>query len=1364
MAWRFWVVGALLGAGMVAGPSGALGERVLDRLSGTDLPGFDYRTLREIPLNACEETCLSDSQCAAFTYNERVNWCFLKSEVGERTPFDGATSGVVRTVETRPPLPLPDVAYLPASYEREGLQLAAEVGAAARAAGGSARLAADVAQSLQRGTTAAWLNYARSIFNQNYQVYAERQAAIRTASGAGWLGLRDARTPEEQGDALGFLSAVLERQGLYRPAILASEASVALRLNPAEASRLERLRAQHGFRVLDYSVDAEAVAPRLCVQFSERLSGDATSLQRFVTLDGEADPTITVTDRQLCVEGLEHGARYEVVVREGLPALTGEVLRANADFRAYVRDRAPLARFETNDYVLPASAQGVPVTTINTKAIDLALYQVNDRNLADVVRRGDFKRQLWSYEAEEIARERGAEVWKGSMAVPVERNRDVRTLVPVSEMIGEQELGVYVLTAIPTELANVSQSLATQWFVISDLGLSTYSNGGVVDVFSRSLRSASPSEGVEVTLLAQNDEVLATATTDAEGYARLTSRAPATGGRTPAVVTAQNGNDDYVFLSLSGGAFELTDRGVAGRTAPGPVDAFIATERGVYRGGETVSATLLVRDDRAKALNLPVTVRVTRPDGVLSRRIATRADDAGGMALAIDLATNAATGTWRLSAHIDPEGPAVGTTTFLVEDFVPQRIEVALETAEKSAEAGSTIPVTVEADFLYGAPAANLMLEGSVVLSETSTLEGFEGYRFGLDSEAFQPERTPLEGLPRTGPHGKAFLEVPIGRAEDASGPLSARIAVSVREPSGRQVADAITLPVVAGKPLIGIRPAFEDDRVAEGSVARFDAIALSAARERANLEAEWSLVRIERDFQWYRRNGRWFYDSIERLAKIADGTVPIGTDQPGTIEVPVDWGRYRLEVSSADGSVASSMTFYAGWVSTSANADTPDILEVHLDRERYAAGDTARLRVVPRTAGKALVTVLSQGVEFSAMVDVPAEAADVAIPVDAAWAPGAYVSATLFSNRPEAGGPPRPERSVGIAYLDVDTDDRRLGVTIDVPEIAAPRQTLSLPVRVSGLEAGKTAYLTVAAVDVGILNITGYEAPDVDEYFFGQRRLGVELRDIYGDLIDASGARRGRVRSGGDGVAAGSEALPPTEDSVSLFTGVIETDENGLANAVFDLPAFNGTVRVMAIVWNDDQVGDSAADMTVRDPVVVAGSLPRFLAPGDVSRMRFDLHNVAHAAGEYALTVEATGPLSVDRTYETLNLAVDERDSVELPIAGTGIGVAEITARLEGPDGLSLTKDFRLAVRPAAPSVSERRLFALAPGQSAPLPDPVELGYDDDAVVTVSLGAGFADTAGLIEMLDRFPYAKVDGELACSADIMCARQEVPQI
>src|SRR5690606_10816508 len=128
----------------------------------------------------------------------------------------------------------------------------------------------------------------------------------------------------------------------------------------------------------------------------------------------------------------------------------------------------------------------------------------------------------------------------------------------------------------------------------------------------------------------------------------------------------------------------------------------------------------------------------------------------------------------------------------------------------------------------------------------------------------------------------------------------------------------------------------------------------------------------------------------------------------------------------------------------------------------------------------------------------------------------------------------------------------------------AAPQARLEIPVSVKGAGVGERAYITLAAVDVGILNLTRYEAPDPAGWYFGQRRLGLQMRDIYGRLIDGSAGVAGRLRTGGDGPAMTSEGSPPTEKLVAFHSGIVDLDENGEAIIGFDLPRFNGTVRLM--------------------------------------------------------------------------------------------------------------------------------------------------------------------------------------------------------
>ena len=162
--------------------------------------------------------------------------------------------------------------------------------------------------------------------------------------------------------------------------------------------------------------------------------------------------------------------------------------------------------------------------------------------------------------------------------------------------------------------------------------------------------------------------------------------------------------------------------------------------------------------------------------------------------------------------------------------------------------------------------------------------------------------------------------------------------------------------------------------------------------------------------------------------------------------------------------------------------------------------------------------------------------------------------------------------------------------------------------------------------MDDGILNITGFTPPDPSAHYFGQRKLGVGLRDVYGRLIDPT-RRDGAVRSGGDAAAAlAAQAPPPVREMVAYFPGPIQLDAKGDARASFDLPAFNGSVRLMAVAWSARGVGQAARTVTVRDPVVVTASLPRFLAPGDRSRLLLEIRHASGPTGPAALEVSATG------------------------------------------------------------------------------------------------------------------------------------------
>src|SRR5262249_5278761 len=176
------------------------------------------------------------------------------------------------------------------------------------------------------------------------------------------------------------------------------------------------------------------------------------------------------------------------------------------------------------------------------------------------------------------------------------------------------------------------------------------------------------------------------------------------------------------------------------------------------------------------------------------------------------------------------------------------------------------------------------------------------------------------------------------------------------------------------------------------------------------------------------------------------------------------------------------------------------------------------------------------------------------------------------------------------------------------------------VPVKIAGLAPGEEAYLTLAAVDEAVLKLTDFSSPVPGDYFYGRRKLGVELRDLYGRLIDPRAATIGTLRSGGDQFAKRSVAGLPDKSNrvVALFSGVVRIAADGSATVKFDMPDFQGQLRLMAVAVAAKKLGAASASMIVRDPVVTMVSLPRFLAPGDKARLALTINNLEGSAGDY--------------------------------------------------------------------------------------------------------------------------------------------------
>ncbi|WP_299304979.1 alpha-2-macroglobulin family protein [uncultured Litoreibacter sp.] len=1351
--------------GQMAFADGLIPDRRLSLTRNVDFYGGDLTNIFDTTLGACQRACLADDNCKAFTFNEKSNACFPKSNVERTEPYEGAISARVLEASSeavaRADARGADLAFLPerdliAAVEQalklSDLYVANEyttqqyIDAALRDRNaGKPEVALKfmgAALTLSDGAD-LWDQYARDAYSVARENSQKRRQFGQTGYLASVNSYLRSENSAQQVNALALIARGLEATGRGKEAI--KPLRLAQDISPRDdiGKALDRVIRLFGFSLAETQVESDALEPRICANFSEEL--DKTVEYADYVKSQVPGVSIEASGRALCIAGLQHGERYSFTFRQGLPAASGEALQKSIEITQYVRDRKPDVRFPGRAYVLPAAGEvALPVVAINAPELELTLYRVSDRNILRTMQEGYFGRPLSEYQRNEFRREVGSEIWTGTGAVETELNQDVTTRLPVGEIVGDLLPGVYALQAKVPGVDEYDTPPATQWFVISDLGVTTMSGVDGLHVFVRGLSDAGAKAGTEVNLLSRSNAVLGSVTTDEGGYARFDAGlSRGTGGQRPGLLTVQNG-DDFSFLSLTDPEFDLSDRGVEGRAAAPPIDVFMTTERGAYRAGETIHALALARDGTADAIEgMALTAILTRPDGVEYSRTTLDDQGAGGRVFAMPLSGSVPRGTWTIGMFADVDAAPLAETRVLVEDFLPERIDVELSMPDGPISLANGPPqLGVQADYLFGAPGSNLAIDGDVILRAASAVDGFDGYKFGRHDQRLQARRGFLEGGVRTNDAGAASLEIELPELEEVMQPLEARIVTRVREGSNRPVERVLTKQVLADTPLIGIKP-LADGVIPEDTEASFNLVAVGPDLTRQSMQVRWTVNRVSTRYQWYSSYGSWYWDPITTRKRIATGEATLSPDQITTVSTPVEWGEYEIKVERIDGPyVASSVSFSAGWYGAADASATPDVLEASMDKDSYRSGETATFRIVPRSPGTALVTVMSNRLVDMKTVEVTEGENLIELPVTDDWGAGVYVAAQVVQPLTSQADQ-TPTRALGLSYAPVEPADAKLTASFDMADEAAPRGPMQVALKVDGITEGETAYAMISAVDLGILNLTGFEPPSATDHYFGQRKLGMGLRDIYGRLIDGQTGALGTVRSGGDAQAGlSSQAPPPTEELVAYVSGPVTVGTDGVARAEFDLPEFNGTVRLSAVVWSDSAVGEATKDILVRDPVVVTATLPRFLAPGDASQLLLEIVHATGATGEMPVTVTASG-IDLGAAPTAVTLGDKQKQVFAVPIEAQQTGIATVSITLVTPDDKVLRKNLFLPIMRNDPVIQRRAQFDLAAGGTFTLDQNAFAGFlPGTARATLAAGplARF-DAPGLLDALDRYPY-----------------------
>ncbi|MBM4042076.1 MAG: alpha-2-macroglobulin family protein, partial [Planctomycetes bacterium] len=923
--------------------------------------------------------------------------------------------------------------------------------------------------------------------------------------------------------------------------------------------------------------------------------------------------------------------RYKVTFGKGLASRGGAVLGKEVVRSVVIPPAEPSMRFRTQGIYLGAQGSRIlPLECVNVREVQLTIDQVYPNNVVHYFRDGSRR------SASDLCRR----AHEGKLVLPQRPNESQVQELDLRKLLGDDARGAFLVSALTQDVRWGDRE--DQLVLITDLGLTVKRSESDLLVWVTALSSAQPVEGAAVAIFSRASQQFQSGTTDASGIAHFKG-VEWTGEKQPFLVAATKGSDTGV-LEVATGELDDSELDAGGRPylAKG-YEAFVYADRGIYRPGSQVFLHTLVRGaDLAPPKPFPVQFRVQRPDGRLFKTLTAKLNDCGSAGATLEVPSHALTGRYTVLVRVPGSEAAIGTHTFQVEEFMPDRMKVTLSVGGASlprVRPGDQVAVTVKATHLLGSPAAGREVEGRCeFVARDFTHPQFGEFRFADGAKKLAA--VPLKlGDMTLDEKGERVITIEIPRGLLPPSAVQAVVTASVKELGGRAVSASLSLDVDCYPHYVGLaraRKEYASAGVAEkllvAAVKPDGAPAERLAVEGTAYRVVWNTVLRLQDNAY-----RFISEREERAVEQLACTVANGRGEVAF--TPKDIGEYIVRLRDKASGASADLHFYcSGEGDVPWTLERPARVDLVADKAAYAPGDTARILIKAPFAGKALLTVETDRIHLAQALTLEKNTAEFAFPVTAALGPNAYCSATVI-RRTAPGSQWAVQRAYGAVPVLLDSKARQLKVEVDAPEETRPGKPLRVGLRVrDAAGAGRKAEVTLAAVDEGICQLTRHQTPDPWAFFFAKRALGVATSDIFARLMPEPEKRKvgGDSAPGGDG---GGEDYDPRllnpvgvqrVKQVALWKAGIETDAEGNAEVVLDVPEFTGQLRLMAVAASPSDFGASERPARVKQPLMVQTSFPRFLAPGDDFVVPVTVFNNTGQAGLVQLKAEATAGVAV--------------------------------------------------------------------------------------------------------------------------------------
>jgi uncharacterized protein YfaS (alpha-2-macroglobulin family) len=829
-------------------------------------------------------------------------------------------------------------------------------------------------------------------------------------------------------------------------------------------------------------------------------------------------------------------------------------------------------------------------------------------------------------------------------------------------------------------------------FIASDLGiLAKAGSDKSVHFTVTDLISASPVSGATVDVFDFQQQRIAKGTTDDQGHVRLTM------DKKPFVALARRANSVSYLKMIDGEALSMSTFDVSGVATKQGVKGILYGERGVWRPGDSLFLTFVLEDKKdILPADFPVVMEVYNP---LSQMVFKKVQ------------THAVDGFYDFRFATKPEDPTgnyqvnigVGNRTFYsslkIETVKPNRLKINLDFGAEKLYSKDGITGDMQVRWLHGATASNLKAQVSMSVSNAYTqFKGFEEYSFQDDFSRYEyAERSVFDNELDSDGYAKIKADI---NATEAPGMLRLSFNTNVFEPGGSFSVDRQSVTYSPYSTYAGIKipdgkmwgNIHETDKPVKIDVARLDEF--GKPKDGKVMVEVYYITRNWWYDRYYHGQTQYMFANGNRRLKRDTLNVTEGKSSFSFTAPKRYYGRYIFRITDLSSGHVTAQVAYFDWPywarSERGDEEVPNVLGIALDKERYNTGETAVITFPSTENSKALLSIENGNTVLQTYwIDTKKGETSFSIPLTSNMAPNVYCFVTLLQPHNQTEND-RPIRLFGVVPMMVEDPGSHLKPMVNCPDVWRPESNVEVVV---SEENGKPMTYTLAIVDEGLLDLTRFKTPNLWNHFYAREYLGVKTWDFYDEIIGAYGSSLPNLLNiGGGELSVPDEPVNANRFKPMVrFYGPYQLKPGQKRVQTVDIPNYVGSVRVMVVAGKSPGYGSKEKTVPVRKPLMVLGTLPRVLSPGEEVALPVSVFAMEPNVKEAKIDLEVNQMFEIvgkSQQKATFNEPGDQLVVFRLKVKQkVGLGKVSISAKGSGERA---HHDIELEVRAPNPRISE--------------------------------------------------------------------------